>query len=125
MTIDHRHPLDGRENQPPSAREFRDVVGLFATGVTVVTAKGGEQVRGMTANAFTAVSLDPLLILVCLRLGSPIDQLISRSSHFAVSILSATQRSVATWFADPSRPQGSAQLDAVGWWPGRVAGTPW
>lgn len=108
----------------PTAREFRDTVGLFATGVTVVTAQGRGEVRGMTANAFTAVSLDPLLLLVCLRLGSPTDELISRVPHFAVSILSADQSSVATWFANPDRPAGTAQLDAVGWRPGRMTGTP-
>ncbi len=81
--------------------EFRDVVGQFATGVTVVTVASDGQVRGMTANAFTAVSLDPLLVLVCLRLGCATDELIRTAPSFAVSILSAQQESVAAWFANP------------------------
>ena len=49
-----------------NAEAFRKALGHFATGVTVVTVDDGAQVHGMTANAFTSVSLDPLLILVCI-----------------------------------------------------------
>lgn len=108
----------------PSARQFRDVIGQFATGVTVVTVASQGQVRGMTANAFTAVSLDPLLVLVCLRLGCATDELVSTADHFAVSILSAQQQSVAAWFANPTRPTGRQQLDNIAWRPGRISGTP-
>jgi len=47
-----------------SASDFREAMGCFATGVTVITVDQGGEVHGMTANAFTAVSLDPLLVLV-------------------------------------------------------------
>jgi flavin reductase (DIM6/NTAB) family NADH-FMN oxidoreductase RutF len=117
----HHH---GPTREVPSARKFRDVVGQFATGVTVVTVASEGQVRGMTANAFTAVSLDPLVVLVCLRLGCATDELVSSTDHFAVSILSSEQQSVAAWFANPSRPSGRQQLDTVGWRPGRATGTP-
>jgi flavin reductase (DIM6/NTAB) family NADH-FMN oxidoreductase RutF len=113
-----------RIHQVPTARRFRDVVGQFATGVTVVTVASDGQIRGMTANAFTAVSLDPLLVLVCLRLGCATDELISAAPSFAVSILSAEQKSVAAWFANPARPAGRRQLDAVAWSPGPRTGTP-
>ena len=50
----------------PTTSEFRLALGQFATGVTVVTAERAPgQVHGMTANSFTSVSLDPLLILIC------------------------------------------------------------
>src|SRR5205085_3957524 len=54
-------------SQDPSRRlDFRDVVGAFATGVTVVTSRFGDSLAGMTLNSFTSVSLDPLLVLVSL-----------------------------------------------------------
>ncbi len=115
---------NGVVREVPSARQFRDVVGQFATGVTVVTVANQGQVRGMTANAFTAVSLDPLLVLVCLRLGCATEELVSSAPYFAVSILSALQQPVADWFANPSRPAGQQQLNSISWRPGRATGTP-
>ena len=50
--------------------DFRDVVGAFATGVTVVTSRVGDTFAGMTLNSFTSVSLDPLLVLVSLAHGT-------------------------------------------------------
>src|ERR1700704_1868020 len=47
------------------ARQFREVVGLFATGVTIIVAEVAGQVHAMTANSVTSVSLDPLLMLFC------------------------------------------------------------
>ncbi len=112
------------ETEQPTPRQFRDVVGRFATGVTVITASDGAELRGMTANAFTAVSLDPLLVLVCLRLGCATDEMLTRTEHFGINILSARQQGVAAWFANPNRPAGRAQLDVVGWSPSAVTGSP-
>jgi len=113
-----------RSREAPTPRQFRDIVGHFTTGVTVVTAAHDGKARGMTASSFTSVSLDPLLILICLRLGSATDTLAVSSGHFAVSILSAKQRAVAAWFANAARPDDESQLDVVGWRPGAVAGAP-
>ncbi len=103
---------------------YREVAGLFTTGVTVVTALRGSEGRGMTANAFTSVSLDPLLALVCVRRDSEMRRLLDRTHQFAVSVLSAGQQDVAGWFANPARPSGRAQFDAVDWSPGRATGAP-
>ena len=64
-------------------------MGAFATGVTVVTTRGEEHAYGMTANAFSSVSLDPPLILVCVISGSEGADHISRNGVFAVNILGA------------------------------------
>ncbi|MBV9715637.1 MAG: flavin reductase, partial [Solirubrobacterales bacterium] len=48
-----------------TSKDFRATVGAFATGVTVITTRGEEHAYGMTANAFSSVSLDPPLVLVC------------------------------------------------------------
>lgn len=105
-------------------REFRGVAGMFTTGVTVVTSMRGRHGRGMTANAFTSVSLDPLLVLVCVRRDSEMRRLVDMTHHFAVSVLAADQQDVAAWFANPARPGGSAQFDAVDWHPGRATAAP-
>jgi flavin reductase (DIM6/NTAB) family NADH-FMN oxidoreductase RutF len=103
---------------------YRVIAGRFTTGVTVVTALRGSDGRGMTANAFTSVSLDPLLVLVCVRQDSEMRRLVDKTHQFAVSVLAADQQGVASWFANPARPQGRAQFDSVGWSPGRATGAP-
>ncbi len=57
-------------HDPTRRIDFRDVVGAFATGVTVVTVRYGDSRAGMTLNSFTSVSLDPLMILVSLAHGT-------------------------------------------------------
>ncbi|WP_253888140.1 flavin reductase family protein [Actinokineospora diospyrosa] len=95
----------------------------FATGVTVLTA-GGPDGHGMTANAFTSVSLDPPLVLCCVRKTARMHDAIVGAGRFAVSVLAADQRELATYFADRRRPAGMAQFDAVGWVPGPRTGAP-
>ena len=47
--------------------EFRSIMGHFATGVTVITTAAGEEMQGMTANAVTSLSLDPIMVLICVE----------------------------------------------------------
>jgi flavin reductase (DIM6/NTAB) family NADH-FMN oxidoreductase RutF len=102
---------------------LRRVLGAFATGVTVVTA-GGNLPHGMTANSFTAVSLDPPLILVCVGRDAMMHDVLDQQTTFAVSILAADQAEVARYFADKRRPVGRDQFDAVPWSPGAYSGAP-
>jgi len=85
-------------------RAFRDSVGEFATGVTVVTASQGAAPAGMTLNSFTSVSLDPLLVLVSLGHGSRTLEVVQASGALAVSVLHRAQREVAIAFATPGAP---------------------
>jgi flavin reductase len=89
-----------------SGKEFRSTVGAFATGVTVVTTRGEEHAYGMTANAFSSVSLDPPLILVCVINPSEGADHISRNGVFAVNILSVDQEPLSRYFASRDRPRG-------------------
>jgi flavin reductase len=89
-----------------SSKEFRATVGAFATGVTVVTTRGEEHAYGMTANAFSSVSLDPPLILVCVISPSEGADHISRNEVFAVNILSQDQEPLSRYFASRDRPRG-------------------
>ncbi len=84
---------------------LREALRRFATGVTVLSA-GRDMPCGMTANAFTSVSLSPPLVLVCVNRTAAIHQMVLDDGSFAVSILSARQEHVARHFASHSRPRG-------------------
>jgi flavin reductase (DIM6/NTAB) family NADH-FMN oxidoreductase RutF len=80
--------------------EFRNAMGHFATGVTVVTSLGSDgQPVGTTANAVSSLSLDPPLVLVCFDLGSLTLQAIRGHGAFVVNILAARQRRLSANFA--------------------------
>ncbi len=89
-----------------SGKEFRSTVGAFATGVTVVTTRGEEHAYGMTANAFSSVSLDPPLILVCVINPSEGAEHIKRNGVFAVNILTVEQEPLSRYFSSRDRPKG-------------------
>ncbi len=81
---------------------FRQVLGQFATGVTVVTTNYKGSLSGLTVNAFCSVSLDPPLVLVCVDLTSNTLPLIRASKNFAVNILTNKQEHLSRCFATPS-----------------------
>ena len=81
---------------------FRQVLGHFATGVTVVTTNSKGIISGLTVNAFCSVSLDPPLVLVCVDLTSNTLPLIREGKNFAVNILSNEQEFLSRCFATPS-----------------------
>ncbi len=80
-------------------RQFREVMGRFATGVTVVTATGPEGPVGMTANAITSLSLDPLLLLVCFDQGARTLRVVRETGTFGVNVLAEGQEDLAGLFA--------------------------
>jgi flavin reductase len=82
-----------------NAEMFRRVLGHFATGVTVVTVDDGALIHGMTANAFTSVSLDPLLILVCIGKKARTHRLVTSQSRFGVNVLAENHEEWARYFA--------------------------
>lgn len=80
-------------------RTFRTAMGKFATGVTVITTKLGNEVKGMTANAFMSVSLDPALVLISIGEDAHLNKYVNASGKFAVSILNRGQQEMAAYFA--------------------------
>jgi flavin reductase (DIM6/NTAB) family NADH-FMN oxidoreductase RutF len=80
-------------------RAFRDTLGSFPTGVAVVTATGEGGAAGLTTNAFSSLSLDPPLVLVCFDHGSRTLGVVRQSGRFAVNVLRAGQEDLATLFA--------------------------
>ena len=91
-----------RQAQPPtfSSQEFRTALGMFATGVTIVTARGADgQVIGLTANSFNSVSLTPPLVLWSLSRAAASLAVFSAGSHYAINVLAADQKDLAERFA--------------------------
>jgi flavin reductase (DIM6/NTAB) family NADH-FMN oxidoreductase RutF len=84
-------------------KEFRNTLGRFATGVTVVTADNSGLRRGMTANAFSSLSLDPPLVLVCVDHKASFLSAVQGARRFAINFLSEEQKSASDWFAGKGR----------------------
>ena len=83
-----------------STRDFRAALGMFATGVTIVTARGaGGEPVGLTANSFNSVSLAPPLVLWSLARSAGSMPHFERGSHYAINILASDQRELAERFA--------------------------
>jgi flavin reductase (DIM6/NTAB) family NADH-FMN oxidoreductase RutF len=87
----------GLEGDPALA--FRRTLGMFATGVTVLTTRVGDQVHGMTANAFMSVSLQPPLVLVSVDRRARMSDLLHVGTHLGVNVLEAAQAVLSDHFA--------------------------
>jgi flavin reductase (DIM6/NTAB) family NADH-FMN oxidoreductase RutF len=79
--------------------DLRQVMRNWASGVTVVTAKDGDQFHGMTVSAFTSISLQPPLVLVSLEKTSRTHAMVQNSNHFGVTILADDQKDISDRFA--------------------------
>jgi flavin reductase len=104
--------------------EFRHVMSRFASGVTVVsTVDDAGHAHGMTVNALTSVSLEPLLVLCCCEKDASLHGPLLRSGSWAVSMLTAEHEDVSQWFAARER-RGTDQFAALTVRPGRRTGAP-
>jgi flavin reductase len=87
-------------SKSPTAAEFRLACGQFATGVSIVTAERAPgKVHGMTANSVTSVSLNPLLLLVCVDHRAQLLPMVRAKGHFGVSVLKQEQQAISRYFA--------------------------
>jgi flavin reductase (DIM6/NTAB) family NADH-FMN oxidoreductase RutF len=93
-------------------QELRRVMGHFATGVTVVTTKDGEDTPfGLTANAFASLSLDPPLVLVCVDKAAQCYSCFQGSKIFAINVLGEGQEEISRRFAT----KGAQKFNAIPW----------
>jgi flavin reductase (DIM6/NTAB) family NADH-FMN oxidoreductase RutF len=105
----------GAADQAFDGRDFRNALGCFGTGVTVITAATADGRRaGLTCNSFASVSLNPPLVLWSLVVHSPSMTLFQEASHFAVNVLGASQADLALRFARPAEDK----FAGVFWRPG-------
>ncbi len=102
------------------ARQFREVLGRFASGVTVVTGMNVDEPVGLTCQSFTSVSLDPPLVLFCPARTSRAWPLIWRSEAFCVNILADDQ----TRLSDVMASRGADKFAGVSWRPSEATGSP-
>lgn len=80
--------------------EFRNTLGHFATGITVVTMREGDILRGITVNAFMSVSLDPPLVAISIDRQATAHQTLSRTNCYGVSMLGSDQEHLSNHFAN-------------------------
>ena len=97
------------------ARAFRQTAGHFATGVAVIAAEVDGEVRGMTANAFASLSLDPPLVLFCCGKSAHMSQAIRLAPRFSVNILADTQQDISTYFAGTWKHPSPPPFSFLAW----------
>jgi 3-hydroxy-9,10-secoandrosta-1,3,5(10)-triene-9,17-dione monooxygenase reductase component len=114
-------PDHWRESDPEPGR-FRQVLGHFCSGVTVVTTSDDDGPAGFACQSFAAVSLEPPLVLFCPSRASVTWPRIARAGHFCANVLAANQRDLARTFA-VSGATGTDKFADVGWSPS-PAGAP-
>jgi flavin reductase (DIM6/NTAB) family NADH-FMN oxidoreductase RutF len=95
-----------------STTEFRSAMASFATGVTILTLDLDGEVHGMTANAFASVSLDPLLVLVCVDHKTKTHGHLHAKKRFGINVLSEAQRAISEYYARPERTHERAEEEA-------------
>jgi 3-hydroxy-9,10-secoandrosta-1,3,5(10)-triene-9,17-dione monooxygenase reductase component len=83
-------------------QRYRQVIGRFATGVTVITTQDGERLAGMTASAVASLSLEPPLLLVCISNRLPTHRALEQSRQFGVNVLGEGDDELALRFAAPA-----------------------
>jgi 3-hydroxy-9,10-secoandrosta-1,3,5(10)-triene-9,17-dione monooxygenase reductase component len=103
-----------------AARRFREVLGSFASGVTVVTAMSNDEPVGMTCQSFSSVSLDPPLVLFVPARTSRAWPLMQRAGKFCVNFLSADQAELSNTMAS----RGTDKFNGVPWSPSDATGSP-
>lgn len=96
--------MTSEQPSPVPPEEFRDVLGSFASGVTVLTVRDEDDDIGITTSAFSSVSLDPPLVLVAVLSSSYLVEVLERQPLWTISVLSRQQEHVASRFAAAGRP---------------------
>jgi flavin reductase (DIM6/NTAB) family NADH-FMN oxidoreductase RutF len=102
------------DSSPIDPRDFRNALGSYATGVTIITAADGGKLAGLTCNSFTSVSLNPPLVLWSLVIYSQSMSVFQNATHFAVNVLGIAQQDLAAKFAVSS----ADKFAGVDWKPG-------
>lgn len=100
---------------------YREVMGHFATGISVVTALEGTRPHGITVNAFSSVSLEPALVMVALDRRRYITPIVRDAGRYAVNVLGADQQALSDCFAHAPVSPGREDFCGAKWHPGPTA----
>ena len=109
---------------PLTPTDFRKAMGAFATGVTIITVDLEGTVHGMTANAFASVSLDPMLVLVCVDHTTRTHAHLHAKKRFGINVLAEAQRAISEYYARPERTHENAEIEAAARFDRTRHGTP-
>jgi flavin reductase (DIM6/NTAB) family NADH-FMN oxidoreductase RutF len=96
-------------------RSFRQTVGQFVTGVTIVALEVDGTIHAMTANSFTSLSLDPPLVLFCVGKGTRAGQVAHEAPGFSISILTQEQRHLSSYFAGAWKESSPPPFTFTSW----------
>jgi flavin reductase (DIM6/NTAB) family NADH-FMN oxidoreductase RutF len=96
-------------------RTFRHTIGLFATGVTLVATEVNGEIKAMTANAFTSLSLDPPLVLCCVAKTAKMAEFLRTTPGFTVNILRQDQQDLSTYFAGAWKQPEPPRFSFTAW----------
>jgi flavin reductase (DIM6/NTAB) family NADH-FMN oxidoreductase RutF len=107
-------PQRGEYRSGHDPRTLRDALGCFATGVTVVTCLHDGEPTGLTVNSFTSVSLEPPLLLVCIRKDASSAGALVTAAHFAINVLQTGQQPASIRFATRDEDRFGATAWACG-----------
>ena len=96
--------------------DFRKALGAFATGITILTVDNDGEIHGMTANAFSSVSLTPPLVLVCVDQRARSHSLLHARQRFGINVLASDQLAISEYFAratetDETPDEAGARFD--------------
>jgi flavin reductase len=105
-------PGERKSHSTPDMDLFRRAISRFATGVAVLTTRTHDRDHAMTANALTSVSLEPLLMLVCVEREARFHDPVVEAGIWGLSVLSSAHRPAADWLATRGRPL-HGQLDGI------------
>ncbi len=114
LAVDDAAPANGSAPAVDPAL-FRQVMGSFASGVTVVTTQVGGEVRGITISAFMSGSLEPALCVISVRKGARLHPLLVQAGHFGVSILAHDQEALSHHFAGTAGTTGADVAPELVW----------
>lgn len=95
--------------------DFKAALGAWAAGVTVVTTKHGDLVYGITASSFSSLSVDPLLVLICVANSNHLATMVQEAKRFAVTILAEGQEDISAYFATSGRDPAKAFDAQIDW----------
>ena len=98
-----------------NGRDFRNTIGLFATGVTVIVSGAGDDLRAMTANAVTSLSLDPMLLIVGVHKKAHLAEMLQAGHSFSVNVLRQEQKHLSNYFAGGWSEEAPPPFRFVSW----------
>jgi flavin reductase (DIM6/NTAB) family NADH-FMN oxidoreductase RutF len=107
--------MTGTDVPAVNPRAYRDAIGHFATGVTVVSIQNGPNVHAMTANAVTSLSLDPPLLILCVSRTAKMAAQLETGRLFCLSILREDQQALSSYFAGRPPDEAAPNFSFVPW----------